>query len=166
MYSKIAHIDMIEAIAAGMQAAGMNNRYLELGVLKASCLNRISPYFTECTGVDINDFTKYVISRNVNIFIGTTDDFFIKNIKKYNLIFIDACHKYENVIADFINSWSWLVPNGIIILHDTYSPSKEYDAHCMDAYKINEYLFSNPMENRQFITLPFYYGLTIVRWVK
>jgi len=36
----------------------------------------------------------------------------------------------------------------------------------MDAYKINEYLYDNPQKDRQFITLPFYYGITVVRRVK
>jgi hypothetical protein len=165
LFSKTAHIQLIEEIAAGMQAAGMNHRYLELGVLKASCLNRITPYFDECTGVDINDFAKWVISRNVINFIGTTDNFFLKNTKKYNFIFIDACHKYENVLRDFRNAWMFLEKNGLIIMHDTYSPSPEYDEHCMDAYKINQWLYENNIPDRQFITLPFFYGLTIVRRV-
>ena len=166
MFTKTAHISIIETIAEGIYAAYQNGAYLELGVLKAACMNRVSHLFAVSVGVDINDFTKYLISGNVRSFIGTTDDFFKKNDKRFNLIFIDACHKYENVLSDFKNSWNVLEPNGLIIMHDTYSPSPEYDQHCMDAYKINEYLYDNPQKDRQFITLPFYFGLTVVRRVK
>jgi hypothetical protein len=166
LFTKTAHISIIEAIADGMQQSGNNKYYLELGVLKAACLNRISAYFNGCTGVDINDVSKYVITRNVETFTCNTEEFFKRNTKKYNLIFIDACHKYENVLYDFQHSWDILEPNGLIIMHDTYSPSPEYDEHCMDAHMINKYLYANTRFDRQFITLPFFYGLTIVRRVK
>jgi len=168
-FSKTSHIDIIEQIAKGMQEAGMNQRYLELGISKAKCFNRVAPYFEFSHAVDISRKSFDYIKENSFIvtFEYTTDEYFSfhKNNMLYkciyfDMIFIDACHKYENVLNDFINSYSVIKPGGIIILHDTFSPCKEYDEHCQDAYKIRDYLKNN---NFEAVTLPFYFGLTIVR---
>ena len=161
MFSKTAHIPIIEEIAKGMQAAGMNQKYLELGIAKAKCFNRVAPLFDKSTAVDVNKYAfDFVNIRKQNEYIGSTDDFFVQNKDKFNLIFIDACHKYKNVLSDFKNSYDVLAENGLVILHDTFSPTPEWDKHCEDAYKIRYYLEKEHIET---VTLPFYFGLTIVR---
>lgn len=48
----------------------------------------------------------------------TSDDFFEYNQKKFDLIFIDGLHIYEQVKKDIENSLKVLKPGGLILLHD------------------------------------------------
>jgi hypothetical protein len=54
----------------------------------------------------------------------TSDDFFIKNQQKFDLIFIDGLHISEQVDKDIINSIHSLNDNGTIVMHDC-SPAVE-----------------------------------------
>ena len=51
-------------------------------------------------------------------FRGTSDEFFSKNNEKFDCIFIDGLHEYEQVCRDISNSLKILNKNGIILLHD------------------------------------------------
>lgn len=48
----------------------------------------------------------------------TSDDFFKENKKKFDIIFIDGLHTYDQVKKDIINSIDCLKENGIILVHD------------------------------------------------
>ena len=48
----------------------------------------------------------------------TSDEFFSNNNDKFDIIFIDGLHQYEQVIKDVKNSLNCLTKNGIILLHD------------------------------------------------
>ena len=48
----------------------------------------------------------------------TSDEFFLNNNDKFDIIFIDGLHQYEQVIKDVKNSLNCLTKNGIILLHD------------------------------------------------
>ncbi len=55
----------------------------------------------------------------------TSDEFFEKHIIiKYDIIFVDGLHIFEQVHRDIINSLKWLNENGTIIVHDC-NPTKE-----------------------------------------
>ncbi len=47
-----------------------------------------------------------------------SDDFFLENKVKFDLVFIDGLHIYEQVKKDIINSLKCLNENGIILVHD------------------------------------------------
>lgn len=47
-----------------------------------------------------------------------SDDFFLENKDKFDLVFIDGLHIYEQVKKDIINSLKCLNENGIILVHD------------------------------------------------
>ena len=53
----------------------------------------------------------------------TSDDFFKSNKEKFDCIFIDGLHVYEQVRKDILNSIKFLNSDGIILLHDCL-PSK------------------------------------------
>ena len=53
----------------------------------------------------------------------TSDEFFLSNEEKFDCIFIDGLHIYEQVRKDILNSINFLNSNGIILLHDCL-PSK------------------------------------------
>ena len=48
----------------------------------------------------------------------TSDNFFINNKEKFDIIFIDGLHHYEQVIKDIYNSLKILNDNGHILIHD------------------------------------------------
>jgi hypothetical protein len=48
----------------------------------------------------------------------TSDIFFASNKNKFDIIFIDGLHEYEQVKRDFENSIKSLSENGVIIFHD------------------------------------------------
>ncbi|WP_075522454.1 class I SAM-dependent methyltransferase [Candidatus Pelagibacter communis] len=48
----------------------------------------------------------------------TSDEFFLKNNKKFDIIFIDGLHTYSQVKKDILNSVNCLHRDGIILVHD------------------------------------------------
>lgn len=167
IYNKNSHIEIIKQIALGLKAAGKLERYLELGVQKGNCFNTIAPLVKEAYAVDVMDSHK-LISSNKNLiwFHGKTTEFLNghdKN-KKFGLIFIDADHKHESSLNDFILSLPLAQDNSLILLHDTYPPTEEYtsQSYCYDTYKTADYIRRN-FKEVECVTLPFYYGVTIVR---
>jgi predicted O-methyltransferase YrrM len=57
----------------------------------------------------------------------TSDDFFTNDNRKWDLIFIDGLHAYEQVARDVENAISRLNDNGTIIIHDML-PARESQA--------------------------------------
>ena len=56
----------------------------------------------------------------------TSDDFFKNNSTKFDLIFIDGLHTYEQCQKDVINSLNFINEGGIILLHDML-PQNSYE---------------------------------------
>ena len=87
--------------------------YLELGVSIGeswkliSCENKI--------GVDNNI---NVANEFDGVIHSTTDDYFLNNKDKFDLIYIDALHEKNQVYKDFKNSFNVLNDSGVIIFHD------------------------------------------------
>ena len=81
--------------------------YLEIGCFKNENFDKIN--ITNKIGVDpVSGGTHRVSS----------DDFFLKNTKKFDLIFIDGLHTYDQVKKDINNSLGFLKENGVILIHD------------------------------------------------
>lgn len=58
----------------------------------------------------------------------TSDIFFKRNKEKFDLIFIDGLHRYQQVKKDIINSLKFLNDNGIILIHDCMPRNFYYQA--------------------------------------
>ena len=58
----------------------------------------------------------------------TSDNFFKKNIIKFDVVFIDGLHEYSQVKKDIENSLNNLNDNGIIFLHDCMPKSYLHQA--------------------------------------
>ena len=151
------HIDLIEAIFV---ACGYKS-YLELGVWNGVNLARMAKYARWALGVDIVDTR---IDKCTGLFLGTTDDFFDRSSRRYDLIFIDADHNYDQVKKDLTQSLKRLTRSGTAILHDTDPANVKLlgEGYCSDSYKILQELRNNNQVD--FVTLPMNEaGLTIVK---
>tara|TARA_Y100000004_G_C8838278_1_gene379338 strand:- start:49 stop:723 length:675 start_codon:yes stop_codon:yes gene_type:complete len=107
--------------------------YLEVGVrAPQACFNRIIAEHKD--GVDPVPLGVGEVNYPI-----TSDDFFefIKGHDiKYDIIFIDGLHVYEQVKKDIENSLNHLTENGSIVMHDCSPPSEwhqrpesEYTGH-------------------------------------
>ena len=70
-------------------------------------------------------FSKVVIDNKIGVdpvsggtIRKTSDDFFKNNNKKFDIVFIDGLHTYEQVKKDILNAVNCLNENGIILVHD------------------------------------------------
>jgi hypothetical protein len=81
--------------------------YLEIGCYNDNVFSNI--IIDDKTGVDP------VSGGNIR---ETSDNFFKKNNRKFDLIFIDGLHHYDQVKKDIENSIFFLNVNGIIVIHD------------------------------------------------
>ncbi len=87
-------------------------KYLEIGCQSDVNFSRIQ--IDQRIGVDPYDGGTHRM---------TSDDFFKENKERFDIIFIDGLHEYEQVLRDIKNSVKFLNDNGIIIVHDCL-PSK------------------------------------------
>jgi len=83
--------------------------YLEIGVSMNAVFNTIPLPLNNKIGVDPFSGGTHRM---------TSDDFFKKNKKKFDVIFIDGLHTYKQCQKDFLNSINFLNNDGIIIFHD------------------------------------------------
>jgi len=83
------------------------NSYLEIGCDDNKLFSKIN--ISEKIGVDPVSGGNYK---------GKSDDFFGQNIKKFDLIFIDGLHEYDQVRKDILNSIKFLNNDGFILVHD------------------------------------------------
>ena len=83
------------------------NSYLEIGCFENETFNQIN--IQKKIGVDPAS------GGNLRM---TSDQFFEQNKDKFDIIFIDGLHIYEQVIKDIFNSIKILNQDGIILVHD------------------------------------------------
>lgn len=57
----------------------------------------------------------------------TSDAFFETNTEKFDFVFVDGLHTYEQVRRDVVNSLRFLEPGGIIAIHDMLPASWEFE---------------------------------------
>ena len=77
-------------------------------------------------GCDQNQlFSKVLIENKIGVdpvsggnIRKTSDDFFKENVDKFDIVFIDGLHTYQQVKKDILNSVNFLNENGIILVHD------------------------------------------------
>ena len=105
------------------------NTYLEIGVRNPQSGNFNNIKIKNKIGVDPNP-----IIKQDNIFVGTSDFFFIKNNKTFDLIFIDGLHLENQVDKDIANSLTCLNEGGMILLHDCNPPTEMHqrENYCVD----------------------------------
>lgn len=101
----------------------------------------------------------------------TSDNFFKKNCKKFDIIFIDGLHHYDQVITDIDNSLKVLNEGGCILVHDCLPSSLSEQAvpryksrWCGDVWKaIVYYKFNNKLD---IFTCRIDLGVSVIRYKK
>ena len=68
---------------------------------------------------EVNDyFKKEILNNEVEIHRTTSDEYFINNKYKFDLIYIDGNHHSDNVLRDARNSFKLLNKGGFIVFDD------------------------------------------------
>lgn len=93
-----------------------DDKYLEIGVENGYTFNNV--HFLNKVGVDpLPHF------ESEDLVLKTSDDYFLQNEsidegKKFDIVFIDGLHQYDQVVKDINNSIRFLNENGKILLDD------------------------------------------------
>lgn len=93
--------------------------YLEIGTCKRSmCFNKINIHdnMKVCVDPDPKAKADHVL---------TSDEYFEQYATKFDIIFIDGMHEYQQVNKDIKNALSVLNDTGVIIIHDCNPLTKE-----------------------------------------
>lgn len=144
--------------------------YVEVGVQNSYTFDKIAPLVKKAIGID-NAFLDTIINRAPNIILYGQDSLTVaKHWREgiIDLLFIDADHKKESVLAD-VDAFLPYVRNstGLILLHDTY-PSAEYmlsDGYSSNAWEAAREIHRNQKyKDIEIVTLPGpYAGISILR---
>lgn len=90
-------------------------KYLEIGCFRDECFSRI--VCEKKVGVDPQS------GGTIRL---TSDDFFAQNKSKFDFIFIDGLHIYEQVKKDILNALDALEEGGTIMMHDCLPTKYSY----------------------------------------
>ena len=99
-------LDIINALIRAVNASA----YLEIGVADGWTFSQV-----QCehkVGVDINPGSLVATHHQ------SSDDFFLENTSKFDVVFIDGLHQCDQVQRDIINSLAVLHEDGCIVCHD------------------------------------------------
>lgn len=159
------HEQFIESIAAIVKP----KVYVELGLYKCTLFNRIIPYAQQLIGLDINPNSRtYMQKSSKTRFIYADTKAFAQyltnNPIEIDMLFIDADHSKQAVEEDFLAYFPFVVPHGLILLHDSYPKDLEQTnpGYCGDGYLAIEKL-SHRTDDYEMMTIPVPPGLTLCR---
>lgn len=113
---EITNHNRVSLISKGISFFSLESvKYLEIGCFNDEVFNSIPLLKHQKVGVDPEKGGTLRL---------TSDDFFLKNKDKFDVIFIDGLHHYEQVRRDIINSINSINSNGIIFIHDMLPESE------------------------------------------
>ena len=111
-FNRIAVVNFLLA-----SKGGLSSKYLEIGTAKNDLFHSVMSL--NKTGVD-------PVSGGTHRM--TSDEFFLQNKEKFDVIFIDGLHEYDQVYKDAINSLNAVDVGGWIAFHD-FLPSSWKEHH-------------------------------------
>lgn len=142
--------------------------YVEVGARFGYVFNAVSQYTRRSVAVDIINMNKIDKRIGVECYQMPSLAFAKKWTDPIDLLFIDADHSAEAVIADFNALSKFVTPDtGLILLHDTYPVNERLLANdrCGDAWKVAK-IIHNDYTDFEIVTLPGpWAGLSIIRKV-
>lgn len=152
--------------------------YMELGVKDGYTFNKVAAMdeIEVAIGIDANLRRLSLIEGpKVDLYEMTTDEFYNKVNKSdiwegcVDLLFIDACHDFKQVMKDFLNYSNFVREGtGLILIHDTHPVTRRLcrPGYCSDAWKLAR-LIRHDLDLRkrfEIVTLPGpFAGLSIIR---
>ncbi len=72
-------------------------------------------------GLLVSLFRQHGVGENVDLIVGDSQKTKYPQIGKVDILFIDGDHSYEGCMNDIVNWYDHLVPNGHLVLHDSYA---------------------------------------------
>ena len=153
LYDRISFISL--AIANSIKKKGFNNcNYLEIGVFDNKSFNTIPLPINQKIGVDpLRGGTHRM----------TSDEFFKKNDKFFDIIFIDGLHSYDQCSKDCINSMKFLNDDGIIFFHDMLPRSVEEEKPDKSGDVWKNACEINKMDDSKFVIVNIDHGVGILK---
>jgi hypothetical protein len=103
------------------QLLSINNgqRYLEIGVAEGYTLNGVKAAIKFAVDPFMSDMAKSLPKDNISFFEESSDRFFERNLgTKFDVIFIDGLHTYDQTYRDLTNSLCMLARQGFILIDD------------------------------------------------
>ena len=136
------------------------NSYLEIGCDDDHAFSQIK--LKDKIGVD---------PHSGGNFRGTSNEFFLKNERKFDCIFIDGLHEFDQVNQDILNSLDNLSENGIILLHDCLPQSLSQQAVPRHQWVWNGDVWKcivkfRCRDNLDIITCKIDHGISMIRKIK
>ena len=82
-----------------------------------------------------------------------------------DLLYIDAEHSYDQSMADFSSFSQWVVPNGLIIMHDTFPLSETHEdlRYSGMVWKTVREIKRRYRDDFEVSTIPYLSGISIIR---
>ena len=126
-------------------------RYNRVAVLNALAARKPDAAYLEIGCFRNEMFDALPLSKKVGVdpeqggtIRATSDAFFASNTERFDLIFIDGEHSYDQVHRDVANALKAINPGGWIALHDMlprnwieqHNPPVRYGAWCGDGWKV------------------------------
>ena len=106
------------------------------GVIETGRFNGGSCFLMACAAPDVpihsidiapqNDdllrqlFQQHDVGKNVNLIVGDSQKTKYPQIGQVDLLFVDGDHSYDGCMNDMVNWYDNLVPNGHLLVHDSY----------------------------------------------
>jgi hypothetical protein len=111
--------------------------YLEIGIEFGATFQNVVAKLK--VGVDPEPKMKSPLNKGSKLFVETSDTFFASNKTRFDVIFLDGLHTFEQTWQDLKNAMQVCNPGGLIILDDTV-PCDEFSGHpnALEAYRLRE----------------------------
>ncbi len=84
---------------------------------------------------------------------------------RIDLLYIDADHSHAQSLADLQHFAPWVVPNGLILMHDTFPKTEDDEAAYASgtAWKTARYVKEHCLDEFEIMTIPYLAGLSLLR---
>ena len=105
---------------------------------------KTNEYINHISFSNIEDNFDYNIKEHSNIYKSkdSSDNFFVKNKRMYDVVYIDGYHLGSQVYKDCVNSWKFLKNEGFLICDD-YIWNFYENAEDNPCYAVNKFLKEN-----------------------
>lgn len=128
----------------GNSAMFVANNFKKSNVYCVDTWVKTNEYINHISFSHIEDNFDYNIKEHSNIYKSkdSSDNFFVKNKRMYDVVYIDGYHLGSQVYKDCVNSWKFLKNEGFLICDD-YIWNFYENAEDNPCYAVNKFLKEN-----------------------